>query len=64
MHARFEAIHQLTAQGMNRSAIARHLGVDRRTVQKYLASESPLERRHFNRKISMLVPYESYLLAQ
>ncbi len=64
MHARFEAIHRLAAQGMNRSAIARHLGLHRHTVQKYLASEQPLERRPFTRKASMLAPYERYLLTQ
>lgn len=64
MHERFDAIHQLAAQGMNRSAIARHLGLHRHTVQKYLASEHPLERRHFTRRISILAPYERYLVAQ
>lgn len=64
MHARFEAIHRLAAQGMNRSAIARHLGLHRHTVQKYLASEQPLERRPFTRQASMLAPYERYILTQ
>ncbi len=64
MRARFETIHRLAAQGLNRSAIARHLGLHRHTVQKYLASDSPLERRHYSRKTSMLAPYEHYLLAQ
>ncbi len=64
MHARFTDIHHLASTGMNRSAIARELGVHRHTVQKYLAHESPPERRHYTRKTSMLVPYEGYLLAQ
>ncbi|MHB8644353.1 MAG: ISL3 family transposase [Thermomicrobiales bacterium] len=64
MHERFIAIHRLAAQGMNRSAIARHLGVHRHTVQKYLASDRPLDRRHCSRKTSMLTPYEAYILAQ
>ncbi len=64
MHARFTDIHHLASTGMNRSAIARELGVHRHTVQKYLAHESPPERRHYTRKTSMLAPYEGYLLAQ
>ncbi len=64
MHARFTAIHHLASTGMNRSAIARELGVHRHTVQKYLASEDPPERRHYTRTTSMLTPYEGYLLAQ
>ena len=64
MHERFGAIHQLASQGMNRSAIARYLGLHRHTVQKYLASEQPLERWPFCREVSRLAPYERYLLAQ
>ena len=64
MHARFTDIHHLASTGMNRSAIARELGVHRHTVQKYLAHDRPPERRHYTRKISMLMPYEGYLLAQ
>jgi DNA-binding CsgD family transcriptional regulator len=41
MHERSAAIHRLAAQGMNRSAIARHLGLHRHTVRKYLASDRP-----------------------
>ena len=63
MHERFGAIHQLASQGMNRSAIARYLGLHRHTVQKYLASEQPLERWHFCREVGRLTPYERYLLA-
>ena len=64
MQARFTAIHHLASQGMSRSAIARELGVHRHTVQKYLAHESPPERRHYTRQTSILAPYETYVLAQ
>ncbi len=64
MHARFTDIHQRASTGMNRSAIARELGVYRHTVQKYLAHDRPPERRHYTRKTSMLAPYEGYVLAQ
>jgi len=64
MHARFTDIHHMASMGMNRSAIARELGVHRHTVQKYLAHDSPPERRHYSRNTSILSPYEGYLLAQ
>ncbi|MCA1670528.1 MAG: ISL3 family transposase [Thermomicrobia bacterium] len=64
MRARFTAIHRLASIGMNRSAIARELGVHRHTVQKYLASSDPPERRHYTRTTSMLTPYEGYILTQ
>jgi len=64
MHARFTDIHQRASMGMNRSAIARELGVHRHTVQKYLAHDRPPERRHYTRKTSILASYEGYLLAQ
>jgi len=64
MHARFTDIHHLASMGMNRSAIARELGVHRHTVQQYLAHDCPPERCHFTRKTSTLAPYEGYLVAQ
>jgi hypothetical protein len=64
MHERFRAIHRLAAQGRNRSAIARQPRLHRHTVQKYLASDQPLERRPFTRTASMLAPDERYLLPQ
>jgi transposase len=64
MRARFTAIHHLASTGMNRSAIARELGIHRHTVQKYLASDDPPERRHYTRTTSMLTPYEGYILAR
>ena len=64
MHARLTNVQQLAAMGMNRSAIARELGVHRHTARKYLAYESPPERRHYTRQASMLAPYEGYPLAR
>ncbi len=63
-HARFTDIHHMASMGMNRSAIARELGVHRHTVQKYLAHDSPPERHHYTCKRSMLAVYEGYLLTQ
>jgi transposase len=58
----FESIRALIQQGMNKSAIARTLGVHRHTVQKYSALESAPQRKPRVRKVSALAPYESYIL--
>jgi transposase len=58
----YAAIHSAAAQGLSKSAIARALGVHRHTVQKYLALAAAPERRHTNRTVSILAPYEAYLL--
>ena len=47
---------------MNKSAIARTLGVHRHTVQKYSALESAPRRKPRVRKVSALAPYEGYIL--
>ncbi len=57
----FAAIHAAATRGLNKSAIARALGVHRHTVQKYLALDAAPERRHANRHVSILAPYEPYL---
>lgn len=62
MEDRFNAIQRLAAQGMNRSAIARALGLHRHTVQKYYPLAAAPERRHTTRKTSALTPYEGYVL--
>ncbi len=62
MRSLFESIHALTKAGMNKSAIARVLGVHRHTVQKYSALESAPERKPRVHKVSALAPYEGYIL--
>jgi transposase len=62
MRARFDRIHALAKQGMTKSAIARTLGVHRHTVQKYLALQTPPERRHVSRTTSILTPYVGYIM--
>jgi transposase len=47
---------------MNKSAIARFLGVHRHTVQKYSALESAPWRKPRIHKVSALAPYEDYIL--
>jgi len=62
MEDRFDAIQRLARQGMNRSAIARALGLHRHTVQKYYPLTTAPERHHTTRKTSALTPYEGYVL--
>jgi transcriptional regulator with XRE-family HTH domain len=37
----FQKVRELKAQGWKQSQIARELGIDRKTVAKYLASNTP-----------------------
>ncbi|MFE2973138.1 ISL3 family transposase [Streptomyces sp. NPDC059340] len=63
-HARrlFEAVHTLTASGHSYSAMARELGLDRRTVRKYARARTWQEvMRRPPRKPSTLDPYRDYL---
>lgn len=62
MRSLFRSIRALSQAGMNKSAIARTLGVHRHTVQKYSALESAPERKPRVRKASALAPYEDYIL--
>jgi transposase len=63
MNSLFRSIHQaLRWAGMNKSAIARTLGVHRHTVQRYAALERAPERKPRVRKASALAPYEDYIL--
>jgi transposase len=59
---RHEAIHALAQRGMARCAIARALGLNRKTVQSYLAADTVPQRPRHVRKASILRPYEPYLL--
>ena len=62
MRERFDRIHALASQGMNKSAIARALGIDRHTVQKYLRYDIAPVRRAATRRTRILDPYQPYLL--
>ncbi|HEV2459572.1 MAG TPA: ISL3 family transposase [Ktedonobacterales bacterium] len=59
---RYEAIQALARQGLTRRAIARALGLNRKTVQSYLAADTAPQRPRQVRTASILRPYESYLL--
>ena len=60
--ARFDTIRALAAKGLSRRAIARVLGLNRKTVQRYLAAATAPARPRSQRRASMLTPYEPYLL--
>ena len=62
MRSLFRSIRALSKAGMNKSAIARFLGVHRHTVQKYSALESAPRRKPRVHKTSALAPYEDYIL--
>jgi len=64
MQSLFRFIRALGHAGMNKSSIARLLGVHRHTVQKYSALEFAPERQPRVRKVSALVPYEEYILGR
>lgn len=58
--ARHAEIHALHRQGLSRRAVARQLGLNRRTVQKYLAAPRcphPGPRPHRRRAIATYLPY-------
>lgn len=56
---RYNEIHQLHKKGWTKSAIARHLNIDRRTVRYALQSD---EFPEFRRKAKKLDPFKPYLL--
>ncbi len=60
----FRSIHALSKKGIRNARIARTLRIHRHTVEKYLAFETPPERRHFTKKVSALAPYEDYILGR
>jgi transposase len=62
MRSLFRSIRALSEARMNKSAIARTLGVHSHTVQKFSALESAPERKPRVRKVSALAPYEDYIL--
>lgn len=60
-YARYDEVRRLHRQGMSQKAIAALMGLDRKTVQKYLAAETFPERQARVR-FSILDPYKAYLL--
>lgn len=60
--ARFEQVWALHRQGWHHDAIARHLGISKRTIIRYLHSEVFPEHKHRrDRGRSVLDPYKAYV---
>ena len=56
-------IHNFKAEGLNISEIARRLGLDRKTVRKYMRADGNDQSvRQRQGKSSKLDPYKTYLL--
>lgn len=58
---RYAAVVALDQQGWNVSQIAREVGIDRKTVRRFLRAGSFPERAPAPRRPSLLDPYEPYL---
>jgi len=60
-YARYEEVRQLHRQGMSLKAIAAQMGLDRKTVRKYITAETFPERQPRVR-FSILEPYKAHLI--
>ncbi len=61
--AAYDAVHDLHAKGADLAAIARMVGVSRRTVYRYLGMDSPPERKRPGRRVRPeRAAYEAYLV--
>lgn len=60
-YARYEEVRHLYRQGMSLQAIAAQIGLDRKTVRKYITAETFPERQP-RARFSILEPYKAYLI--
>lgn len=61
---RCEQVKALHAQGWSTVTIHQHLGLDRKTIRKYLHAERPLQPRQRRRQASILDPYCEHILTR
>lgn len=59
---RCDQVKALHALGWSMVAIHEHLGLDRKTIRKYLSNEEPLQPRQSRRRASILDPYYDHIL--
>jgi len=59
---RCDQVKALHALGWSIVAIHNHLGLDRKTIRKYLSNDGPLQPRQSRRRASILDPYYEYIL--
>ncbi|HZC77371.1 MAG TPA: transposase, partial [Ktedonobacterales bacterium] len=64
MEERFNTIQHLAHEGMNKTAIARTLGMNWQTVRKYLTYTTPPQRSYTVRHTSVLMPYQASILGR
>ncbi len=62
LQVRFEQVHRLSAQGMGVRAIGCAIGLDRKTVRKYLNTKGGLHYAPHPKRRSLLDPYADYLI--
>ena len=60
----WERVQELAKEGHSIRAIARSLGMNRRTVRTWMSSSAPTPRRVSARPLRMLGPYMGYMLAR
>lgn len=65
---RHAVVHDLVGQGLTITAVAQHLGLDRKTVRKYRDADSPEQlingRRRYSRAFDAFVPYLQQRICQ
>lgn len=59
--ARYQAVLALHQEGFSQVAISERLGLDRKTIRRYLRADAFPERARPARRSSILTPYEAYL---
>ena len=59
--ARFAEVARLREQGLSLKAIARTIGIERRTVRRWLKAGHAPTWRHADRGTSILDPYKAWL---
>jgi hypothetical protein len=59
---RCDQVKALHARGWSTTAIHEQLGLDRKTIRKYLSNEGPLPPRQSRRRASILDPYDESIL--
>jgi hypothetical protein len=60
----FKSIQALSKKGMKNAQVARELRIHSHTVEKYMAFDTPPQRRHFPKKVSAIAPYEDYIVGR
>jgi transposase len=60
-HLQFAEVKELAAQGYSQRTVARHLGISRNTVKRYLAAATPPTYQGRGLRASQITPYITHL---